>query len=176
MELPAAPCPRAQKATRGLYTGTSAAARAGGRPHRQEGHAAPRRPSRREAAAWLTLPKALLLLIFPGWWVTQTRNRDGKAPGSPPRFRKGSFGGNPFCKFPSTDDLRAALPEVPNAGHRRRWCADHGTLFLPSLRLLCCSCPARQGDAPLHSCPSPDSIVPLPAFSSSVPVPFFPSA
>lgn len=69
----------------------------------QARHAAPQSPSGWEAAARFA---PLCYLFSPaagyadGEWGLQ-------APGSPPWFRKGSFSGNTFCKFPSTDDLRA---------------------------------------------------------------------
>lgn len=98
----------------------------------QEGRDALHSPWAWETAAQFMLPYTLVLLIFldeePGL----------QAPGAPPCFRKGGFSGNPFCKFPSADDLRAALSELSNAGCRCRWCVDSHTLWL-----LCCSRPAK---------------------------------
>lgn len=63
----------------------------------------------------------LLGCLFARLWDTQMRNRDCGGPTSPPWFRKGSFSGNLSCRFSSTNDLRAALSELSNAGDRSRW-------------------------------------------------------
>lgn len=100
------------------------------------------------------------------------RNRDCGGPTSLPWFRKGSFSGNLSCRFSSTNDLRAALSELSNAGDRSRWWGELSQPISPkpatSLVLL------DWLILPLPSCQSPVSIAPLPAFSSSVPITFLP--
>lgn len=108
--------------------------------------------------------------LFSRLRVRQMRNRDCRPLGTP-GFRKGSFSGNPFCKFPSTDDLRAALSELSKAGCRCRWWCVRRTVT-PRFSKAC----DLQGRLilPFHSHSSPESIVPLPAFSSSIPILFIP--
>lgn len=99
-----------------------------------------------------------------------------QVPGSPPWFRKVSFSGNPFCKFPSTDDLRAALSELSNVGYRRRWCvwSSHPISPKPVTSLLLVACKAGWYTPSLLSVSWLHRTSPCFQFPS--PSPFFPSA